>query len=104
MPLTTPDCVFYHRVIQRQLSTPLTTPDCVLFRIKVVVSAVTFHPLNGFTIRITDTMDSHCTCAEYKKKKSGFFLYMTTTPVNKKVHLIDRERHPSFFQSHYFLI
>jgi hypothetical protein len=34
---------------------PLTTPDCVLLRIKVVVSAVTFHPLNGFKIRITDT-------------------------------------------------
>jgi hypothetical protein len=55
------DYVLYYRARKRQLSMPLTTPDCGLLRVKVVVSAVTFHPLNGFKIRITDTMDSHCT-------------------------------------------
>jgi hypothetical protein len=53
--------LLYYRAMKRQLSMPLTTPDCVLLRVNVVVSAMTFHPLNGFTIRIADTMDSHCT-------------------------------------------
>jgi hypothetical protein len=55
------DYVLCYRATKRQLSMLLTTPDCVLIRIKAVVLAVTFHPLNGFKIRITDTMDSHCT-------------------------------------------
>jgi hypothetical protein len=54
------DYLLYYRAMKRQLSMPLTTPDCALLRIQVVVLAVTFHPLNGFAIRITDTMDSHC--------------------------------------------
>jgi hypothetical protein len=55
------DYLLYYRAMKRQLSMPLTTPDCILLRIKAVDLAVTFHPLNGFTMRITDTMDSQST-------------------------------------------
>jgi hypothetical protein len=68
------DYLLCYNAMKRQRSMPLTMPDCVLLRLIVLWFVLCFcttfssaswemvdDSLDGLTMIITDTMDSHCT-------------------------------------------